>query len=115
MTRANTTEVNADLATLLERATRGPWELDGIAIAGNDLRGSDVCLMGEPAQYAGDTSRMLDNWQANAALIARAPDLAADVLRLTTIVADLTAALRAAKGQVAAQVITEWLAKEAAK
>ena len=53
----------------------GPWELDGIAIAGSDPRGGDICLMGEPAQYPGDTARMLDNWEANARLIAAAPDL----------------------------------------
>ena len=51
---------------------------DGIAIAhmspphGYPL---DVCLMGEPAQYAGDTANMLQNYEANAHLIAAAPDL----------------------------------------
>lgn len=55
--------------------TPGPWELDGIAIAGSDHRMGDVCLMGDPAQYAGDTADMCDNWEANARLISAAPDL----------------------------------------
>lgn len=55
--------------------TKGPWELDGISISGSCTRGGDVCLMGEPAQWSGDTPRMLDNYKANANLIAAAPDL----------------------------------------
>ncbi len=55
--------------------TPGPWELDGIAIAGSAHRMGDVCLMGEPAQYAGDTADMCENWEANARLIAAAPCL----------------------------------------
>ena len=47
---------------------------------------------------------------------ARMAPLAALLLREpTTAIPALIAALRAAKGPVAAQVITEWLAKEAAK
>ncbi len=55
--------------------TPGPWELDGIAIAGSDHRMGDVCLMGDPARYAGDVPSMCDNWEANARLIAAAPEL----------------------------------------
>jgi len=69
--------------------TRGPWELDGIAVAGSDPRVGDVCLMGEPAQYAGDTARMCDNWEANARLIAAAPSM---LEALETVVNDYTAA-----------------------
>lgn len=83
--------MSADLDKLLAEATEGPWELDGIAIAGSDPRSGDVCYMGEPAQYPGDIARMLTNWQANARLIALSPDLARQVIALT---AD-NAALRA--------------------
>lgn len=75
--------MNAEQAkALLASITPGPWEIDGIAIAGNDERAGDVCYMGEPAQYAGDTARMLNNWDANARAIAALPDA------LATVVAD---------------------------
>jgi hypothetical protein len=66
--------------------TPGPWELDGIAIEGSDQRKGAVCLMGEPAQYPGDTAFMCDNWQANARLIAAAPDLYDAVVGLLSLV-----------------------------
>lgn len=69
-----------ELQKLLDAATPGPWELDGIAIAGSDHRMGDVCLMGEPAQFPGDISAECDNWEANARLIAAAPDLAAELI-----------------------------------
>ena len=62
-----------------EAGTDGPWRLSGLLMQGQS---GDVCLMGEPAQYAGDKSRMLDNWEVNARRIARVPDLEAKVLRL---------------------------------
>lgn len=60
---------------LMDGVTEGPWELDGIAIAGSDPRAGDVCLMGEPAQYPGDTPCMLNSHEANARFIAAARDL----------------------------------------
>jgi len=68
-----------ELRKLADDATPGPWELDGIAIAGSDHRRGDVCLMGEPAQYAGDTADMCDGWEANARLIAQSPTIARDL------------------------------------
>jgi hypothetical protein len=79
MTPEQIEELRADMAA----GTPGPWELDGIAIAGSDLRAGDVCLMGHPAQYPGDTVLMLVNHEANARRIARVPTLEAEVLRLT--------------------------------
>lgn len=67
------TTMIAELEEALKAATPGPWDLDGIAIAhlqppyGAPI---DVCLMGEPAQYAGDTTPLLPNYEANARLIA---------------------------------------------
>lgn len=46
-----------------------PWMVDGITVASG---AQSVCYMGEPAQWSGDTPRMLDNCDANAALIVRA-------------------------------------------
>ena len=65
-----------DVARRREKATPGPWELDGIAIANLDAYPRDVCLVGEPLQYPGDLGRMLDNHEANAAFIAAAHDMA---------------------------------------
>lgn len=62
-----------------EKWTPGPWVKDGIAIShmspphGYPL---DICLMGEPAQYAGDTAKMLQNHEANSSIILAAPDMA---------------------------------------
>jgi len=64
------------LREMVAEATDGPWELDGIAIAGGDHRKGDVCLMGEPAQHSSDTARMCDNYYANATLVAAAPTIA---------------------------------------
>lgn len=52
--------------------TQGPWEVDGIEIT---YGGQGICLMGEPAQYAGDFARMLPNYEANARLIAASPTM----------------------------------------
>jgi hypothetical protein len=79
MTPEELEQMRADMAA----GTPGPWELDGIAIAGSDPRAGDVCLMGHPAQYPGDTVLMLVNHEANARRIARVPLLEAEVLRLT--------------------------------
>jgi len=54
--------------------TKGPWSQYGIAITANR---KDVCWMGVPAQYPGDSARMCKNDKANAHLIAAAPDLLA--------------------------------------
>ena len=74
-----------EIRAMLDGATPGPWELDGIAIAhacspyGYPI---DVCLMGEPAHYPGDIPVMMRDWEDNARLIASAPSFAAEVLRL---------------------------------
>ena len=70
-----------------EAGTDGPWRLSGLLIEGQS---GAVCLMGEPAQYAGDKSRMLDNWEVNARRIARVPTLEAEVLRLRGALEDIT-------------------------
>ena len=62
----------------LKDFTPGPWMQDGIAIAhpsepnGYPL---DICLMGEPLHFAGDVRPMLQNHEANARILAAAPDL----------------------------------------
>jgi hypothetical protein len=64
-----------ELLRLREAGTQGEWAIDGIAIAhlsepyGYPI---DICLMGEPAQYPGDIPVMMQNHEANAALIAAA-------------------------------------------
>ena len=91
--RLNTTEVNADLAALLQRATPVPWDAHRI----NHPDGTASCSIGNfNAGWVGFCSvwvRVMDkdgvkdadepSGVANAALIARAPELAAEVLRLT--------------------------------
>jgi hypothetical protein len=115
-----------DIREMLEAATPGPWDLDGIAIANLDAYPKDVCLMGEPLQYPGDLGKMFDNHEANARLIAAAPDLAAEVLRLREQAAfrDEADALRAEverlKAETAQAVMSEairmkeWCAKRQA-
>jgi hypothetical protein len=76
----------------LEGVTDGPWAVDGIAIAhllpphGYPV---DVCIMGEPAQYAGYIPVMMQDHEANARFIAAArsdiPALVAEVERLRAV------------------------------
>jgi hypothetical protein len=47
-----------------------PWSINGIQII--DGQGREVCLMGEPAQFAGDLVRMCENAAENAKHIVRA-------------------------------------------
>lgn len=72
------------IQALLDRATKGPWQVNGTHFYGPDperaLLGQMVGLPGGP-------------FDANAALIALAPTLAADVIRLTAEVDALRAAL----------------------
>jgi hypothetical protein len=96
MTPEELEQMRADMAA----GTPGPWELDGIAIAGSDPRAGDVCLMGHPAQYPGDTVLMLVNHEANARRIARVPLLEAEVLRLTEANAALAEELARVRGLV---------------
>lgn len=111
MTRFNTTEASADLAELLARATEGPWEYvpeDGPE-SGHSQRGNigisaqslyDAAVEANDEENEPDDAKWIcgiwgaicDMDRANAALIARAPELAAEVLRLTALVAALTAA-----------------------
>lgn len=53
--------------------TKGPWVINGLVI--ETASGKEICLMGEPAQFAGDTPDMCPNYEENAPLIAAAPDL----------------------------------------
>jgi hypothetical protein len=62
----------------MSKYTPGPWSVDGIAIVGGDRK--DVCLMGEPALYAGDSPRVCLNADANAAFIVRACNAHDDLL-----------------------------------
>lgn len=55
-----------------------PWEIDGIGLSGG---GTFVCFMGEPAQFAGDSPRMLPNHEANAELIVRAVNSHDDLVK----------------------------------
>lgn len=85
------------LAKLVADATPGPWRQDGIAISHPSPPHGypvDVCLMGEPAQYAGDVPAMMENHEANAALIAIAPALAARATADAARIAELEAALK---------------------
>jgi hypothetical protein len=78
-----TSEITPDaVRAALEAATPGPWEQDGIAISNTQAYPLDVCLMGEPLQYAGDVKPMLQNHESNARLIAMAPDLATAYLAM---------------------------------
>lgn len=85
----NTTEASAHLAGLLAKASPGPWRFDGpvwnqIIWTDNENR---VCFMAH--------SNGLDDDRdiATAALIAMAPDLAADVLRLSALITEARAIL----------------------
>jgi hypothetical protein len=81
-----------ELERLLKAATPGPWEIDGIGITHKSKPYGapiDVCLMGEPAQYASVKPLMVPNYEANAALIVAAinalPELVARVRELERI------------------------------
>jgi len=83
------TPQDAALLASMTGFTPGPWTVDGICIANVSGYPIDICLMGEPLQYPGDTGKMMDNSGPNAALIAAAPDLhriateqAAEIARL---------------------------------
>jgi len=82
------------LAALLAAATPGPWAIEenGHGHRGMvEVKGPRVKCVG--FMIATDVSAaQAEVTRANAALIARAPELAADVLRLSATVADLTAA-----------------------
>ena len=79
----NTTKASAGLAAraadAMAKATPGPWVVYGKQTIRNK---SDVLMVAKTHW---------DNGKANAALIAMAPDLAAEVIRLTQINAELTA------------------------
>jgi hypothetical protein len=62
--------------------TPGPWFLDGIAILTASKPHAEICLMGEPATWAGAIPTMCPNSDANASLIVAAPDLLEACIRL---------------------------------
>lgn len=72
-----------ELTALLAKATPGPWKYE----PGDVL--SAVCASGD--EYKAITFNTLSNHNANSALIAMAPDLAADVLRLAALVLEARA------------------------
>ena len=70
-----------ELAALLERATRGPW-----AATEDNLINDTSGVMWSVASATAFCGPGHDRSKPNAALIAMAPTLAADVMRLTAIV-----------------------------
>lgn len=78
--------------------TTGPWDLDGLLV--NSEYGG-ICLMGLPAQHAGDSASMLPNWEANARLITAAPDLLVERDAALQHVAHLTAVVGALEARIA--------------
>lgn len=82
------------LEDLLAKVTPGEWCMDGICISGHNYAAGDVCYMGEPAHWSGDTARMLPNWENNATLIALAPALLRELIQLRAEVEALRALLR---------------------
>jgi GAF domain-containing protein len=92
----NTTEANADLAAMLERATRGPWFVSGVRVKLDRQDTHAICHYDETAKRDLNIANVwydprTNAGHADAALIARAPDLAAEVLRLTAANAALAA------------------------
>lgn len=68
-----------DIRKMLDEATPGPWDLfhvPEIPVAGITSRTGDICKMSNHYEWRGGET------VTNARLIAAAPDLAAEVLRL---------------------------------
>jgi len=86
-----------NLKDLMARATPGPWSAKSSAMGDNDIGilGDGGCLAECFSSIRKQFEHATDEQAANAALIAMAPDLAAEVLRLNEQSADLwTANLR---------------------
>ena len=86
------TDSDAEMIASLKGFTPGPWERDGICVSQMSRPPTEICLMGNPPQYPGDTGGMMVNSMHNAALIAAAPDLhriateqAAEIARLQAL------------------------------
>lgn len=114
-----------DLKELLGKVTPGPWayrptQYDdwGTVRAGEWF----LCQAKDPRHLEDDhlnscRKNGCDPWEANARLIAMAPDLAAEVLRLRAEVERLTEALRSIEGRVeeasdSLHNSTEWAERE---
>lgn len=79
MTETMSPEERADLKAAAENATPGDWHVSGIAISSQGH--GDICYLGEPAQYAGDTARGLPNAGPNRSyLIAAQPRVTLSLL-----------------------------------
>lgn len=95
------------LAELLAKATPGPWRVSTVGLMNNGARAvsADDCRIGEidcHAEYKRGQGWLAecDVREANAALIALAPDLAAEVLRLRAENAALRERVGAARGHI---------------
>jgi hypothetical protein len=94
--RYDMTDSDAEMIASLKAFTPGPWERDGICVSQMSRPPTEICLMGNPPQYPGDTGGMMVNSMHNAALIAAAPDLHRIATEQAAEIARLRAAL--AKG-----------------
>lgn len=85
--RLNMTEASADLAALLERATPGPWFVAGVRVKLDRQDTHAICQYDDTLKRDMNIANVwydprTNAGKADAAMIARAPDLAAEVLRL---------------------------------
>lgn len=94
---------DADLRALLDAATKGPWKTrrgfhdDEEEIYPAEVDGKKRPAVGQWAEFAVVSRRPAAERKANARLIAAAPDLAAEVLRLRAESARLRDAVDYAK------------------